>query len=94
VPGVRVVALSEDAHDGAEATADVLGRFEMKRLRPGRYRIVALPSGKAIEAAQVAVADGQVAVVPVELRSRRSIELPTIELGGATVPADAALALR
>jgi hypothetical protein len=94
VPGVRVVALSADAHDGGEATADVLGRFEMKRLRPGRYRIVALPSGKAIEAAQVAVADGQVAVVPVELRSRRSIELPTIELGGATVPADAALALR
>jgi hypothetical protein len=42
----------------------------------------------------VVVADGQVVVVPVELRSRRSIELPTIELGGATVPADAALALR
>jgi hypothetical protein len=94
VPGVRVVALSEDANDGAEATADVLGRFEMHRLRPGRYRIVALPSGETVEVTQVAVADGQVAVVPVELRSRRSIELPTIELGGATCPADAAVALR
>jgi hypothetical protein len=80
--GARVVALSEDAGDAAETNADVHGRFEMPRLRPGRYRVVALASGKVIEGRPVEVADGAVADVALELKSRiRQMELPTIELG-------------
>jgi len=96
VPGVRVLALSEDACDGAEVNADVLGRFEMKKLRPGRYRIVAAPPGEMVEAAQTEIADGQVASVAVELKGKSpQLELPTIELGLAPAPASAgALASR
>jgi hypothetical protein len=96
VPGVRVVALSEDAGDGAEANADVRGRFEMRKLRPGRYRIVAMPLGQAVDAGQVVIDDGKVAEVAVELRGRvRPMELPTIELGLAPAPSPAgALASR
>jgi carboxypeptidase family protein len=82
LPGVRVVALSEDAGDAAEINADVLGRFQMAKLRPGRYRIVAVSQGKAIEGGQVEISDGQVASVAVDAKSKlRRMELPTIELG-------------
>ncbi len=84
LPGARVVALSEDASDGAEVTADVRGRFEMKRLRPGLYRVVATTFGQAVEAAfQVPVGDGVVADIAVELKSKvRKMQLQEIELGG------------
>jgi hypothetical protein len=84
MPGVRVVALSEGASDGAEVTADVHGRFEMKRLRPGSYRVVATALGKAVEAAfQVPLGDGMVADVSVELKSKvKQLQLQEIELGG------------
>ncbi|HET8542779.1 MAG TPA: carboxypeptidase regulatory-like domain-containing protein [Anaeromyxobacter sp.] len=94
MPGVRVVALSEDANDGAEASADVRGRFEMRRLRPGNYRIAATSFGRAVEAAfQVPLGDGMIADVSVELKSRvRQMDLPEIQLGGelpAPAPAGA-----
>jgi hypothetical protein len=94
LPGVRVVALSEDATDGAEVNADVRGHFELKRLRPGNYRVVATSFGKAVEAAfQVPLGDGMVADVAVELKSKvRQMQLQEIELGGdlpATAPAGA-----
>lgn len=84
VPGVRVVALSEEVGDGAEANADVLGRFRLERLRPGRYRVLALASGQALEGGQVEVADGAVAKVALVVKSRtRRMDLPTIELGAS-----------
>jgi hypothetical protein len=94
LPGVRVVALSEDANDGAEVNADARGRFEIKKLRPGNYRIVATSLGQAVETAfQVPVADGMVADVSVELKSKvRQMQLQEIELGGdlpAPAPAGA-----
>lgn len=84
MPGVRVVALSTDANDGAEDVADARGRFEMKRLRPGRYRVVATSFGKAVEAGfQVPLADGMVADVALELKTKvRQMQLQEIELGG------------
>ncbi len=84
MPGVRVVALSEDASDAAEVNADVRGRFEMKRLRPGKYRVVATSFGQAVEAGfQIPVDDGMVADVAVELKSKvRQMLLQEIELGG------------
>ena len=94
MPGVRVVALSEDASDGAEVNADVRGRFEMKRLRPGSYRVVATSFGRAVEAAfQVPLGDGMVADVAVELKTKvRQMQLQELELGGdlpAETPAGA-----
>lgn len=82
-PGVRVVALSEDANDAAEVTADVRGHFEMKKLRPGNYRVVAMSFGKAVESAfQVPVSDGMVADVSVELKSKiRKMQLQEMDLG-------------
>ncbi len=97
LPGVRVVALSADANDGAETTADVRGRFELKRLRPGHYRIVAETFGQATEAAfQVPVDDGMTADVAVELKTKvRQMQLQEIDLGAAPAPApDGALASR
>lgn len=82
LPGVRVLAISEEAGDGAETNADIRGRFELTRLRPGRYRLVAMPHGEAIEGGQVQIADGRVANAAIELRSRkRQLELPTLQLG-------------
>jgi hypothetical protein len=77
--GVRVVALSEEATDGGEATADASGRFEMGRLRPGRYRVVAHAFGRATDAGEVTVADGAVADVAIAVRFRQ-LELPSVEL--------------
>ncbi len=89
VPGARVVVLSEAAKDGGEATADAAGRFEIRKLRPGPYRVVALASGRATEAGVVTVSDGGVTELAVALRFVR-IDLPTAQLGSA----QAALAFR
>jgi hypothetical protein len=97
LPGVRILALSDDANDGAETTADVRGRFELKRLRPGHYRIVAESFGQATEAAfRVPVDDGMVADVTVDLKTKvRQLQLQEIDLGAAPVaPPAAALASR
>jgi hypothetical protein len=89
LPGARVIALSEDANDGAEVIADVRGRFELKRLRPGHYRIVAESFGTATETPfQVPVSDGMAADVNVELKTKvRHLQLQEIDLGAGPAPA-------
>ncbi len=82
VPGVRVVAVSEEANDGAEATSDPVGRFELKKLRPGRYHVVAHPFGRATDAGEVAVEDGRVAEVTVTVGFRQ-VDLASVQLGAA-----------
>jgi hypothetical protein len=89
LPGVRVVAVSEDAGDGAETNADVHGRFEMAKLRPGSYRVVAVAQGRAVEGARAEVADGRVARVAIAVKGRvRQMQLPTIDLGLGPAPRD------
>ena len=88
--GVRVVAVSEQAGDGAEATADASGRFALRPLRPGRYRVVALPFGEAADAGEVELADGRAADVAIAVRRKvRSLELPAMELGMGAAAAGA-----
>lgn len=82
LPGARVLALSEEAGDAAETNADVRGRFQTGKLRPGRYRVVAFHGGRAVEGGQAVVADGAVANVAIEVKGRmRQMDLPTLELG-------------
>lgn len=83
VPGARVVALSPDAGDGGEVHADVRGRFELRRLRPGRYQVAAFVAGVAAEVGGVEVSDGRAAEVSLRLSGRRPMELRTVELGVA-----------
>jgi hypothetical protein len=61
----RVVALSKRANDGAEGVSDAAGRFAFERLRPGRYRVVALSFGRTTDAGEVEVKDGEVTEVSV-----------------------------
>ncbi len=79
VAGVRVVALSEEVNDGAEASSDASGRFELKKLRPGRYRVVALTFGRATEAGELAVEDGGIADVSVGVGFRQ-VDLANMQL--------------
>jgi hypothetical protein len=79
VAGARVVALSEQAGDAAEAAADASGRFEMRRLRPGRYRLVARVLGRTTDAGEVTVPDGGVAQVTIPV-GFRELELPVAEI--------------
>jgi hypothetical protein len=87
VPGARVVALSTGSADGGEVHADVRGRFELRRLRPGSYQVAAFVVGAAVETNGVEVSDGEAAEISLQLRGRRPIELRTIELGVAAPPA-------
>jgi len=89
VPGARVVALSPEAGDGGEVHADVRGRFELRRLRPGRYDVVAFVFGTAGEVRGIEVSDGAAAEAQVRLDGRRPMRLRTIELGVAPSPPDA-----
>jgi hypothetical protein len=55
----RVVVLSPDSTDGAEAVTDAVGRFTVEHLRPGSYRVFARAAGGAAgESVGVPVADG------------------------------------
>ncbi len=95
IPGVRVIAASQQANDAGEASADVHGRFEMRRLRPGLYRVAALPFGEIVEAAPVQLADGGVADVSIGVKKKiRQMDLPTIELGAAPPVPQGAIAAR
>lgn len=58
VRDARVVALSQGATDGAEATTNALGRFAIEGLRPGRYRVFARVAGVTAEGGEVPVVDG------------------------------------
>jgi hypothetical protein len=89
VAGARVVALSETARDGAEAAADASGRFELRRLRAGRYRLMAHAFGRTSDAGEVTVVDGAVADARVSVA--RGVELPSVE---HAAPSPARLAAR
>jgi hypothetical protein len=90
LPGVRVLAISEEAGDGAETSADVHGRFEMARLRPGSYRMIAVAQGKAVEGGRVQIADGVVAQAAISVKGKaKPVQLPTIELGLGALPSEA-----
>jgi hypothetical protein len=82
-PGVRIVALSEGAIDGAETVADPRGAFELRALRPGTYTIAALPGGAGATSLPVNVPDGGVAGVTLEIQAaaRRTLGVPEIQLG-------------
>jgi hypothetical protein len=82
-PGVKIVAVSEGAIDGAETVADPRGAFEIRSLRPGAYTIAALPGGKGAASLPVNVPDGGVAGVTLEIKSvaRRTLGIPEIQLG-------------
>ena len=58
VRGARVMALSQDAVDGAESVTNALGRFVIDKLRPGRYKVFARVDGKLTEGSEVPVVDG------------------------------------
>jgi hypothetical protein len=81
--GVRVVALSDSARDGAEVSADADGRFMLSPLRSGRYRVVALgAAGRASDGGEVAVTDGALAEVEVTLGTREA-DVAAVELATA-----------
>jgi hypothetical protein len=67
VRNARVVALSSEATDGAEAVTNAVGRFVIEHLRPGRYRVFARAAGGTGENAAVPVADGIETEVRVKL---------------------------
>jgi len=85
VAGIRVIALSDDAKDGAEASADSAGRFDLRKLRAGRYRVIAQAFGLATDGGEVAVADGEVADVSIGVAFRQ-VRLPTVQLSAPHSP--------
>jgi hypothetical protein len=68
--GASVVALSDDEKDGGEAKVNAAGRFELKGLHPGHYRVIALSQGHATDAGEVTVPDGGVAEVKISVPAR------------------------
>ena len=78
VPNARVVALSKDANDGAEGITNRLGRFTFEKLRPGRYKIMALVGGRSAVSGEVPVADG------IETEARVKIDLATMPVAIAS----------
>jgi hypothetical protein len=83
--GVRVLALSEGAVDGAETSVDSAGRFDLQKLRPGRYRLVAQASGRVSDAGEVTVADSATADVRIAVGPRPA-QPPTVELPAPRSP--------
>lgn len=71
VRDAKVVALSQDASDGAEAMTNAAGRFAIEKLRPGRYHVFARAGGRTADAGEVPVADG------IETEVRIKVEPPT-----------------
>ncbi|HEX9308876.1 MAG TPA: carboxypeptidase regulatory-like domain-containing protein [Anaeromyxobacter sp.] len=78
IPGARVLALSKEANDGAEGRSDRAGRFEFEKLRPGRYRVVALAAERTGDAGEVEVQDGAVTEVSLRVSARESMPLASL----------------
>lgn len=74
LPGATVVAVSEEAGDGAETVADSTGRFGLEKLRAGRYRVVARLTGRAA-GGEVAVADGAVTDVAIRMAAQAPLAM-------------------
>ena len=75
LPRARVIALSKLANDGAEGSSDAIGRFAFERLRPGRYRVVALAAGRTADAGELEVHDGEVTEVSIRVAAPGSMPL-------------------
>ncbi len=72
IRGAKVLALSQDAVDGAETVTNALGRFIIERLRPGRYKVFARVDGRTTEGSEVPVVDG----VETEVRIKAEAQTP------------------
>ena len=67
LPRARVVALRGSRTTGRRGSPTTIGRFSFERLRPGRYRVVALANGRTADAGEVDVRDGEVTEVSLRL---------------------------
>jgi hypothetical protein len=66
--GVKVVALSEKVYDGGETVTDSFGRWTLKGLRPGPYKVHALGKGRATgEPTEVELKDSQTQTLKLSL---------------------------
>lgn len=66
--GVRVIALSEEVYDGGETRTDSFGRWTLKGLRPGPYKVHALGTAASVEGGKtIELQDGQTTTVALEL---------------------------
>ncbi len=63
--GVRVVALSEQVYDGGETKTDSFGRWSLKGLRPGPYKVHAY--GARAEPTPIELKDGASATIALDL---------------------------
>lgn len=69
VRDAKVVALSNDAADGAEATTNEFGRFAFAKLSPGRYRVFARAAGRTADGGETPVIDGIETVVRIKVEA-------------------------
>jgi hypothetical protein len=67
IPGAKVVAVSAEVQDGAEATSDAKGAFAIPRLRPGRYEVLARAAARTASGGVIAVVDDDVTAVTVKV---------------------------
>jgi len=75
VAGARVLAVSQAAGDGGEALTDATGSFSMRKLRPGKYQVLARAAGRSVDGGEVAVDDGAVADVALRVPGHVSVAL-------------------
>jgi hypothetical protein len=67
VPSAKVIVVSAQALDAAEATADAKGVFSVPKLRPGRYQVLARAAGRTGDGGEVTVMDDDVTAVSVKV---------------------------
>jgi hypothetical protein len=88
--GVKVVAISEKVYDGGETVTDSFGRWTLKGLRPGPYKVHAMGNGVSTnEPAQVEIKDGQTQSLKLSLGGS---DRPSAELRGGLYAAASASA--
>ncbi|HEX9243277.1 MAG TPA: carboxypeptidase-like regulatory domain-containing protein [Anaeromyxobacter sp.] len=75
LPGAKVVAVSPEALDAAEVTADAKGIFSLPKLRAGRYQVLARAAGRSADGGEVAVEDDAVSAVTVRVPAPASLAL-------------------
>ncbi len=75
VANARVLAVSQEAGDGGDAATDAQGSFSFRKLRPGRYQVLARAAGRSADGGEVAVEDGAVTDVTVRVGGRVSLAL-------------------
>ncbi len=74
--GVKVVAISEKVYDGGETVTDSFGRWSLKGLRPGPYKVHALGKKSVTSApAEVEVKDAQTQTLKLSLGDTQAAQL-------------------